>query len=179
MWLRMKGDYPRACKLRIDGEDAGEWRANGNQRWQARVGQRLLGQRQAPIEIEFSEITWPERMALPWLKKTAQSNDSRPGVSDEFLRAQGCRHVEADEAGALLGFRPSGGGVWIPYPDFSQVGPLVVEGREYGRLRLDKPSVNAKYLSAKGSGAQLYVPGRVDGRGAGYLRGGVQGAESL
>jgi hypothetical protein len=60
----------------------------------------------------------------------------------------------------LLGFRPlsGGGGLWIPY--FRQEGgpSLIVEGREYGRLRLDKPSGDAKYLSPKGSGAQLYVP---------------------
>ena len=67
------------------------------------------------------------------------------------------RHVEAEEAEALLGFRPRGGGVWIPY--FSQEGgPLMVDGREYGRLRLDKPSARRKILSRKESGAQLYVP---------------------
>ena len=38
VWLRIEGEYPRSGVLRIDGEDVGEWRANGNQTrhlWQA------------------------------------------------------------------------------------------------------------------------------------------------
>ena len=42
------------------------------------------------------------------------ANDPRPGVSEEFLKARGVRRVEAEEAEALLGFVPKGGGRWIP-----------------------------------------------------------------
>ena len=98
-------------------------------------------------------------------KKSHDGEIKRPGVSEEFLRTRGVRHIEAEEAWALLGFVPSGGGLWIPYRSFEGEGPLMVNGREYGRLRLDKPSADAKYLSAKGSGAQLYVPENCGGFG--------------
>jgi Domain of unknown function (DUF3854) len=162
VWLRIEGEYPRSGVLRIDGEDVGEWRANGNQT--VIYGKHPDGcfysdNGKSPIRIEFSAIRWPERMTLPWVKKSHDGEIKRPGVSAEFLRARGVRHVEAEEAKALLGFRPRGGGLWIAYPSFGGgEGPLMVNGREYGRLRLDKPSGDTKYLAARESGAQLYVP---------------------
>ena len=79
-------------------------------------------------------------MTLPWVKKSNDGEIRRPGVSAEFLRARGVRHVEAEEAKALLGFPTSDGGLWIPYASFDGEGPLMVDGKQYGRLRLDKPS---------------------------------------
>jgi Domain of unknown function (DUF3854) len=100
-----------------------------------------------------------EAVLLEPLPATSNGREmKRPGVSEELLRARGVRHVEVEEAEGLLGFRPSGGGIWIPYRSFNEQGPLIVDGREYGRLRLDRPSAGAKYLSPKASGAQLYVP---------------------
>ena len=81
----------------------------------------------------------------------------RPGISPEFLRAQKIRHVDVEEAESLLGFRPSSGGIWIPYPGLNST-EMVVNGRKFGRLRLDKPSGSTKYLSPKNSGAHVYVP---------------------
>jgi hypothetical protein len=84
----------------------------------------------------------------------------RPGISSAFLKAQNIRHVDAVEAESLLGFRPRSNctGIWIPYHDSYKPGSLIVNGRPFGRLRLDKPTPGAKYLSPKEGGAQLYVP---------------------
>ena len=58
----------------------------------------------------------------------------------------------------MLGFSVSCGGMWIPYDNPHAAGPLTVNNRPFGRLRLDNPTRNAKYLSPKGTGAHLYVP---------------------
>ena len=79
VWLRIKGEYPRSGKLRIDGEDVGEWRATGNQTvifGQHPSGSQYSDNDKRPIEIEFSGIRWPERMTLPWKKKAAAANGS-------------------------------------------------------------------------------------------------------
>jgi hypothetical protein len=81
----------------------------------------------------------------------------RPGVSKTCLREQQIRHLDEAEAESLLGFKPSGGGTWIPYAMLSKPG-LMVNGRPFGRLRLDRPTGDAKYLSQPRSGAQLYIP---------------------
>jgi uncharacterized protein DUF3854 len=82
---------------------------------------------------------------------------SRPGISKEFLRRHDIRRVTDWQAEELLGFKPSSGGVWIPYP-----GPdspkLFVNDLHFGRLRLDHFTSDAKYLSSRKSGAQVYVP---------------------
>ena len=84
----------------------------------------------------------------------------RPGISSAFLKAQDIRHVDTVEAESLLGFRPrnNGAGIWIPYHDSFKPGPLIVNGRPFGRLRLDKPTPGTKYLSPKEGCVQLYVP---------------------
>ena len=102
-------------------------------------------------------------MSAPSEKATDFNNNGevvRPGISSAFLKAQDIRHVDAVEAESLLGFRPrnNGSGIWIPYHDSFKPGPLIVNGRPFGRLRLDKPTTGAKYLSPKEGGAQLYVP---------------------
>ena len=102
-------------------------------------------------------------MSAPSEKATDFNNNGevvRPGISSAFLKAQDIRHVDAVEAESLLGFRPrnNGSGIWIPYHDSFKPGPLIVNGRAFGRLRLDRPTPGAKYLSPREGGAQLYVP---------------------
>jgi putative DNA primase/helicase len=80
---------------------------------------------------------------------------SRPGISTEFLRRHSIRHIDEFEAEALIGFKASG--IIIPYPGLASL-KLMVNGREFGRLRLDHPTSAAKYFSPRGCGAQLYVP---------------------
>ena len=61
----------------------------------------------------------------------------RPGVSARYLRVQDIRRVDADEAAALLGYRPrdNGSDIWIPYFNVHKTDALVVNGRPFGRLR--------------------------------------------
>lgn len=62
---------------------------------------------------------------------------------DVGLKA-GLRSVTAEEAKAHLGFKPSSGGLLIPYP-----------GTEYARLRCDEGS--ARYLAPTGKEVPVYV----------------------
>jgi len=81
----------------------------------------------------------------------------RPGVSTEFLERNGIKRVSAEEAHQRVGYRAAG--TFIPYFHFFANGPVVVNGREFCRLRLDEFSSNgAKYLSPKGCGVELYIP---------------------
>ena len=79
----------------------------------------------------------------------------RPGISAEFLRGRNIRHIDEVEAEFRTGFKASG--TWIPYPGLGSA-ELLVNGKPFGRLRLDYPKGGAKYLSPRGSGAQLYIP---------------------
>jgi hypothetical protein len=96
-------------------------------------------------------INWDSKMHV------TEANVRRPGISDEFVARHDVRHVGRDEAETLLGFQPSCGGLWIAYPNILTAGQMQVNGRDFGRLRLDTPSGGAKYLSPKNSGAHVYV----------------------
>ncbi len=80
---------------------------------------------------------------------------NRPGVSDETLRKAGIHRVTADEAFELCGLHKSG--IWIPYSDINGK-PVMVNGKPYGRLRLDEPTDNCKYSQATNSGSHAYLP---------------------
>ena len=141
-WLYVKGPCPPSCTLFLrDGQRFGEWRGSGMQTIIAGThpcGRPYTNNAHKPMTAEFSAIRWLETVALPWDMK-------RPGVSMEFLVAHGVRYVGAEEAKALLGFKPSGGGLWIPYPKLEGEGPLMVNGRAYGCLRLYRPDHDAEY----------------------------------
>jgi hypothetical protein len=79
----------------------------------------------------------------------------RPGVSALFLRRNGIRHVDEMEAELRVGYKKAG--ILIPYSGLN-VSQLMVNGRHYCRLRLDRPTSDAKYLSPRDSGSQLYIP---------------------
>lgn len=64
-WFCISGDVPKGCKLRVDGEEIGEWRSTGNQTKIAGAhpitGQDYVWQVDAPaIAISFADICWPE-----------------------------------------------------------------------------------------------------------------------
>ena len=81
----------------------------------------------------------------------------RPVVSTEFLERNGVCRVDADEAHRRIGYRAAG--TLIPYRHFFAPGPVVVNGKEFCRLRLDQTSSKGvKYLAPKYCGAQLYIP---------------------
>ena len=73
IWVRIEGEFPSSTKLKTSaGEEAGEWRANGNQSVihglhpDGMQYRRLNDAR--PIHMTFHEINWPEDLVLPWDK---------------------------------------------------------------------------------------------------------------
>ncbi len=77
IWVRIIGEYPSSCKIRLADQDWGEWRATGNQTVLHGVhpsGRAYENNNKCPLEIAFSDIRWPERLALPW-RLTPESNN--------------------------------------------------------------------------------------------------------
>ena len=71
VWIRIKGDYPRSCvlKFRANRKRAGEWRATGNQtviRGRHPSGVEYKAQLKSLAQCEFSAISWPAELSLPW-----------------------------------------------------------------------------------------------------------------
>jgi uncharacterized protein DUF5906/D5-like protein len=78
IWVRIKDDYPKSYSLWKKGSAKsketkfGEWRATGNQtviHGKHPSGCLYFNNGKRPIEIEFSHITWPESLDLPWVRK--------------------------------------------------------------------------------------------------------------
>ena len=74
---------------------------------------------------------------------------ARPGISAATLATLGIRHVDEGEAFELIGQRYAG--LYIPYG-------IRVDGKPFGRLRLDKPESDRKYTQRIGSGVHPYFP---------------------
>jgi hypothetical protein len=89
LWLRIKGYYPEACKLKTaSGEEIGEWRADGNQtvihgeaidkkKGETSPTAYKIENRVPPIELPFDEIHWPEHVVLPWKTGPVSTNGAR------------------------------------------------------------------------------------------------------
>ena len=73
----------------------------------------------------------------------------RPGISEATLSALNIRHVTKEEAFDLLGQRFDG--LYIPYG-------VYVDGKPFGRLRLDQPQDGRKYTQRINSGVHPYIP---------------------
>ena len=74
---------------------------------------------------------------------------TRPGISQATLQRLGVRHVDEAEAVKLIGQRYAG--LYIPYG-------IHVEGKPFGRLRLDTPADGRKYTQRAGTGVHPYIP---------------------
>ncbi len=103
-------------------------------------------------EARASASISPEGITRSLVK---ESDVTRPGISSDFLRKAGVRLVEPEEALSLVGYYEPGH--LIPYNSRNGE-PIENNGKHYARLRLSNPKNNAKYLSPKGSGCQLYEP---------------------
>jgi len=79
----------------------------------------------------------------------------RPGISPATLVLAGIRRVSSGEAFELCGLPASG--IWIPYFD-AQGRTITINGREYGRLRLDEPRGDMKYYQPPDSGSHVHIP---------------------
>jgi len=73
----------------------------------------------------------------------------RPGISNSTLSRLDIRHVDEAHACELVGLKSSG--LYIPYG-------FHVEGKLFGRLRLDEPVGSRKYMQRMGSGVHPYLP---------------------
>lgn len=74
---------------------------------------------------------------------------ARPGIGADTLALLGVRRVGEAEAFELIGQRFAG--LFIPYG-------IHVDGKPFGRLRLDKPTDDRKYTQRSGSGVHPYLP---------------------
>jgi len=98
-WVRIRGDYPKSCKLKTrNGEDWGEWRADGNQT--VIYGEAIDRKKREtepttykiehcapPIELAFDEIRWPDELVLPWQNEPLATNNGQS--LDELHRCYG------------------------------------------------------------------------------------------
>ena len=109
-WLRIKGDYPKSCKLRTKtGEDWGEWRADGNQtvvhgeaidrnKGETKPAAYKIIYRAKPLELDFDEIRWPNELVLPWQTESLTTGGEQS--LDELRRRYGEPYY-SDETGNL------------------------------------------------------------------------------
>ena len=78
LWVRIKGQYPKTKKLKLEGRDIGEWRATGHQT--VIHGEHPNGMnyqfknKVKPLEISYEQIHWPENWNMA---QHAQSVDSQ------------------------------------------------------------------------------------------------------
>jgi phage/plasmid-associated DNA primase len=108
LWLQIRGNYPRPCKLRTrSGEDWGEWRADGNQtviygeaidrkRGETKPTPYKIEHRAPPIELAFDEIRWPDELVQPWQNEPLVTNN---GQSLHELRRRYGEPYYSDENG--------------------------------------------------------------------------------
>ena len=73
----------------------------------------------------------------------------RPGISAATLATLDIRHIDEAQAFELIGQRFAG--LYIPYG-------VHVDGKPFGRVRLDKPEADRKYTQRVGSGVHPYFP---------------------
>lgn len=73
----------------------------------------------------------------------------RPGISSDSLKKLGIRRINAIEALNLIG--QNFAGVYIPYG-------IHIDGKPFGRLRLDVPQADRKYTQKTGTGTHPYIP---------------------
>jgi hypothetical protein len=99
LWIRVQGDFPLSCKLKtIDGQDWGEWRADGNQtvfhgRHPSGCDYSTNGKK--PIEIAFEEIRWPQDLDLPWQRAAEPDKQSTHPPGWIILPSEGIGNLES------------------------------------------------------------------------------------
>lgn len=80
---------------------------------------------------------------------------NRPGVSDAFLAAAGCAHIDGNECARLYGFKAAG--IVIPFR-LANGSPVDDGDRPFARVRLYESTDEQKYHQRPGSGVHLYIP---------------------
>ena len=93
VWVRIEGEYPRACKLfsRDQNKTVGEWRATGN--YTAVWGKHPSGCEytwlvDAPVKtIKFSDIFWPDGLTINEPTKVVERVPGKP-IAETLLEAR-------------------------------------------------------------------------------------------
>src|SRR2546422_535780 len=86
-----------------------------------------------------------------------KSDFGRPGITNEYLQENGIRHVEASEAGELVGC--SMAGLLIPYFSPLTGGPIYdPRGKSFCRLRKSGTASGNKYHQPAGTLVHGYAP---------------------
>lgn len=88
LWVRVRSGYPPTTMIKTsDGKDWGEWRAKGN--CTMIHGDHPDGMRYArspevpPIEVNFSDIHWPESLNLSFLPADVEGGEEAEGCAGE------------------------------------------------------------------------------------------------
>jgi P4 family phage/plasmid primase-like protien len=98
VWLRIRGAYPSSAKLKTtDGEDWGEWRANGNQtviygkaidpkKGETEPTKYRIVRDGPVVMVPFDEIVWPDDLILPWKDAALITKYGEPLIKDDTNR---------------------------------------------------------------------------------------------
>ena len=103
-WVRIQGEYPKIHKLKTgDGQDFGEWRADGGQTVISGVhpsgcDYQILNQSK-PITLRFNEIKWPTNVVLQWELAPVRVDDQ--GVGFETVRQKYGEPYYGNERGGV------------------------------------------------------------------------------
>jgi hypothetical protein len=93
VWVRLGGEYPATCVLKMAGTDWGEWRSYAQTGGASQTvihgihpdtGKPYANNGKKPVEIAFAEINWPEGISAPWIPKPAPR-----GVEEFFVLPSG------------------------------------------------------------------------------------------
>lgn len=85
----------------------------------------------------------------------SESIFNRPGVSDVYLAAAGCCHVDENECARQYGFK--GAGIAIPFRTMKGEA-LIDADKHFARVRLYHETDSQKYHQRPGSGVHIYIP---------------------
>jgi hypothetical protein len=80
---------------------------------------------------------------------------NRPGVTDAYLLAAGCHHVDENECVRLYGFKAAG--IAIPFRAMRGE-PILDADKSFCRVRLYDETDSQKYSQRRDSGAHIYIP---------------------
>ena len=105
----------------------------------------------APVNVEVGTA----RRASDRERESLTCAVVRPGIASQVLATAGVRPVSADEASSLCGHHHAG--LWLPYHTLDGQ-PVMVDGKAYGRLRLEVPTGGMKYAQAPKTGVHAYFP---------------------
>ena len=103
-WVRIQGEFPKTHKLKTgDGQDFGEWRADGGQTVISGVHpsgcEYQILNPSKPLTLRFNEIKWPTNVVLQWELAPVRVDDQ--GVGFETVREKYGEPYYVNERGGV------------------------------------------------------------------------------